>query len=469
MSALGTRDHLDQTFSPKATHAQASTAMLSLWDAFLGLFGSDGTPKTALSTMRALGANVLKKSANYTLVEADRNAVVLCEGTTWTLSLTALATLGAGYCAIVWNRASGDITIDPNSTEKIKYPGAADATNGDATLVLKPNECALIAANDEGGGTRYWTVPLTNKAYAGQILTSPVIGGTGTATFSALTVQTSSAGTDAQAVIRNTDGTNSASHATQYIRVSGASGADPRTWHSVDGENTWSSGQDATDGKYKIALGTALGSGDAIIIDAVGSVNRSLIFTPSNGGNYQISTSAADLVLAPASGTVTVSRASGAALLNIESSGTNSASANFKNTGGAGNLFSLSADNAGNITYNSQVSGGVHRFYSNNGGSTLLAVEQNAGTDDTHVRIISAASGANARILTNQNNLVLGSGADLATSAVAGHIMIPTCNGAATGAVTDAANGRVPFIYDRSNNKLMVLSGGTWRSTAALT
>lgn len=55
-----------------------------------------------------------------------------------------------------------------------------------------------------------------------------------------------------------------------------------------------------------------------------------------------------------------------------------------------------------------------------------------------------------------------------ATNATDGFPTMPTCAGAATGAASVAA-GQAAFIYDSTNNKIYVRSGGTWRSTAALT
>lgn len=66
-------------------------------------------------------------------------------------------------------------------------------------------------------------------------------------------------------------------------------------------------------------------------------------------------------------------------------------------------------------------------------------------------------------------NVDLGAAAGaLLTTATSGFPTMPTCAGAATGAATVTA-GQAAFIYDSTNNKIYVRSGGTWRSTAALT
>jgi hypothetical protein len=54
------------------------------------------------------------------------------------------------------------------------------------------------------------------------------------------------------------------------------------------------------------------------------------------------------------------------------------------------------------------------------------------------------------------------------TTMSSGFINIPAAAGAPTGAPTNPS-GNVPLYYDSTNHKIYVYSGGTWRSTAALT
>lgn len=55
-----------------------------------------------------------------------------------------------------------------------------------------------------------------------------------------------------------------------------------------------------------------------------------------------------------------------------------------------------------------------------------------------------------------------------ATTMTSGFTHIPSAAGAPTGAPTNPT-GNVPMYYDATNHKIYVYSGGTWRSTAALT
>ena len=67
------------------------------------------------------------KSGAYTAVLND-NASILRTSNTWTLALTAAATLGNGWETIVYNDGAGVITVDPSGAETI---------NGAATLAIE--------------------------------------------------------------------------------------------------------------------------------------------------------------------------------------------------------------------------------------------------------------------------------------------------------------------------------------------
>lgn len=70
-----------------------------------------------------------------TLVAADLGQLVDITSGTFTLSVTAVATLGAGWYTFVRNSGSGVVTIDPNSSETI---------DGSSTATMYENEIRLI-------------------------------------------------------------------------------------------------------------------------------------------------------------------------------------------------------------------------------------------------------------------------------------------------------------------------------------
>jgi hypothetical protein len=65
----------------------------------------------------------------------------------------------------------------------------------------------------------------------------------------------------------------------------------------------------------------------------------------------------------------------------------------------------------------------------------------------------------------NKNMLLGGTGAALTTGATGAMPMIPSCAGTPTGAPTGAAAGRIPMIYDTTNN-IIYFYNGSWRGVA---
>ena len=78
----------------------------------IGLSGEQGEDGPAAR------AYVSYKNTTYTVTLADIGNTIDCAGS-WTLSLTAAATLGDGYYVWVRNTGSGTITIDPSGAETI--------------------------------------------------------------------------------------------------------------------------------------------------------------------------------------------------------------------------------------------------------------------------------------------------------------------------------------------------------------
>jgi hypothetical protein len=87
---------------------------------------------------------VSARTGAYTLVAADRGALQTCTNT-FTLGVTAAATLGAGWYCLVRNTGTGTVTIDPNASEQV---------DGATTRALASGEsCVLVCT-----GTAFFTV-----------------------------------------------------------------------------------------------------------------------------------------------------------------------------------------------------------------------------------------------------------------------------------------------------------------------
>lgn len=74
------------------------------------------------------------KSDTYTAVLNDNSSIIRTSNS-WTLALTAAATLGNGWELLVYNDGAGTITVDPNASETI---------NGAATLAVPPSSTLRI-------------------------------------------------------------------------------------------------------------------------------------------------------------------------------------------------------------------------------------------------------------------------------------------------------------------------------------
>lgn len=74
---------------------------------------------------------ISNKTGAYTVVAGDLGTIINCTSGTFTVSLTAAATLGAGFNCWIWNTGTGTITIDPNGAETI---------DGNATFVLRKGQ-----------------------------------------------------------------------------------------------------------------------------------------------------------------------------------------------------------------------------------------------------------------------------------------------------------------------------------------
>jgi len=119
------------------TEGGFKTAMTNQRGFLAGLLGTTGNVDAALAALGALGGQSVAKVAAYTVLVADRGKVFECNGT-FTLTLTAAATLGAGFSFIVVNTGSGVITIDPNASELI---------NGVSGVTIAAGAWALISCN----------------------------------------------------------------------------------------------------------------------------------------------------------------------------------------------------------------------------------------------------------------------------------------------------------------------------------
>jgi hypothetical protein len=139
---------------PKGTDGQVLTLAAGLPSWAAGGGGSSGN-----MTRRAI-------TTADTMVAGDKGNIVEITSGTFTLAFTAAATLTNGWWSIIYNSGTGDVTLDPNSTEQI---------DGLTTWVLYPGGAIIVMCT----GTAFESVllaPMRKQFDASGTFTKPGVG-----------------------------------------------------------------------------------------------------------------------------------------------------------------------------------------------------------------------------------------------------------------------------------------------------
>jgi hypothetical protein len=111
-------------------------------------------------------------STNYTAGASDRAGALVWTGGAGTLSFDGAPSLGDDWFVNVRNGGTGDLTLNPNSSELI---------NGASTLVLSPGDSAIVVTD----GAQFWTIGFGQSAVYAFSLLQIDISGSGNYTLSA--------------------------------------------------------------------------------------------------------------------------------------------------------------------------------------------------------------------------------------------------------------------------------------------
>jgi len=205
------------------------------------------------------------QTAAYTVVSGDLGKIVNCTAGTFTVSLTAAATLGSGFNCWVWNTGSGVITIDPNGAETI---------DGNSTIILRKGEGMQIVcngANWETGDKK------TMRAYAenffdGSINTRPNASGSGSVAIGATST---SSGSSSLAMMSGT------ASGTDSVAIGGGSTASANQSTAI-GKNSSNQGAQSVTGSGAMALSGSYASGADSFAAAIGNNTSSYGSTAAN-------------------------------------------------------------------------------------------------------------------------------------------------------------------------------------------
>ena len=147
----------DVTLTPDTVVMLQYDSTTSRWRMIGGTGGSAGGP--ASMTRRTI-------TTTDTMVGSDKGNIVEATSGTFTLAFTAAATLGNGWWSIISNTGTGDVTLDPNSTEQI---------DGLTTWVLYPGGSILVMCT----GTAFESVlmsPMRKQFDSNGTFTKPGVG-----------------------------------------------------------------------------------------------------------------------------------------------------------------------------------------------------------------------------------------------------------------------------------------------------
>lgn len=139
--------------------------------------------------------------------------------------------------------------------------------------------------------------------------------------------------------------------------------------------------------------------------------------------------------------------------------------------GSSGVIFTASNIGTTNVNFLNLSSGstGVFPILAAAGSDTNIGIQYTAkGTGVLAGHFFYSQNGSNLLLSMQDNNNVSVGNAAVATSATSGFLWIPSCPGAATGSATAPYTGAAAIVYDSTDNKIYVRSGGTWRATSAL-
>lgn len=118
----------------------------------------------AIATSLNQSMPVSTVSTNYTTGISDRSKALVWTGGVGTISFDGAPSLGNDWFVNIRNGGTGDLTLDPNSSETI---------NGETTLVLSPGDSAIIVTN----GIQFWTIGFGQSAvYAFSLLQIDISG-----------------------------------------------------------------------------------------------------------------------------------------------------------------------------------------------------------------------------------------------------------------------------------------------------
>ncbi len=227
---------------------------------------------------------ISSKTGAYTVVAGDIGTVINCTANTFTVSLTAAATIGAGFRCWVWNTSNTSshvITIDPDGSETI---------DGATTLLIRRGEGFEILCDGTSWQTAGTKKQRLYSENAANNATRPVVSGSNACAFgvSSQATATSSVAFGDGAIASGTSAVAiGTSRATTQDSVAIAITNNTTTYGAKTNVNAIAMGYLAiASGQYSTAIGpTANASGDNTVVLGQNSTSVSAATSLGGSGN----------------------------------------------------------------------------------------------------------------------------------------------------------------------------------------
>jgi hypothetical protein len=199
---------------------------------------------------------ISNKTGAYTVIASDAGTIINCTSGTFTVSLTAAATLGAGFNVSIWNTSTSTsdvITIDPAGSETVGGLSTLNIRRGEGTQII------CDGTNWQTGNKK------TMRHYAENFSATSIGQPQALGDSSVAMMRATASGGDSFAL-----GVNASASATNAIAFGPSANASSNSSMAL-GQNSGFNGSQAVTGAGAMALGGSYASGVDSFAAAVGN------------------------------------------------------------------------------------------------------------------------------------------------------------------------------------------------------
>ena len=365
---------------------------------------SDGTNFSASPIGGNFSIPTSTRTSNTVLALSDNGYYIDVTSGTFTQTFTAATTLGAGWWVYIGNSGTGNVTLDPNSSETI---------DGLTSFVMYPKEVRLVLCN----GTSFKSVVINTfnltVTSTGSITIPPGYqkltidavgggggGGTGVVNTSGGYRYGPGGGGAGCRVIATVDAPTAGSSVTATIGSGGTAGASGNS-SSFNNVIAYGGGTGAGGGTSNVEFGGGGGGGGLLSVGSNGAINVNPASAAGSGGSPTVSGSSSNISFGGGSGGASAIFGGGGGGIGYLNSGGNAGGSLYGPGGGGGGT----GMDSGNAT-GTGGAGGTSNSYSTGGGAAGGTNGGNgtAGSTNSVTGMGNGGGGGSCKAATNGGN-----------------------------------------------------------------